>query len=425
MIRRGVKIQLLVFVVVSALGIVYTGLNYVGLDKWYRPATSVRARFVESGGIFTNAEVTYRGVPIGRVGDLELKAHGVSVELLIDQGVQVPSAVRAVVENRSAVGEQYVDLQPSRSGPPYLSSGDEIPLSDTQIPLRVDEVLLNLDRFARSVDTAELAVVVDELGKAFTGLGPDLARLIEQGNALTESVTAALPQTIRLIEDGRTVLTTQQESSDELRRFSAGLAALSQQFRASDADLRATLDQGVLAARELDTLLRSVRPGLGVLLGNLVTVGQIQAARIPGLREIFVNYALAVTSGDVVAPGDGTAHFGLAYGEGGPCTVGYESTVRRTANDTTPRPPNLDTDCREPNDSPNDVRGARNAPTPDGRRGADPPGGPQTEVGTYDPFSGLLTAPGGDQFLLGSTGGQQRTLGRESWKSLLLTSLFG
>ena len=41
-------------------------------------------QLADSGGIFSNAEVTYRGVTIGRVGQLRLTADGVEVDLELD-----------------------------------------------------------------------------------------------------------------------------------------------------------------------------------------------------------------------------------------------------------------------------------------------------------------------------------------------------
>ena len=61
----------------------------------------------ESGGIFVGAEVTYRGVRVGRVSDLTLTSDGVRAHAQLDRGTEVPRDTLAVVENRSAVGEQF------------------------------------------------------------------------------------------------------------------------------------------------------------------------------------------------------------------------------------------------------------------------------------------------------------------------------
>ncbi len=67
MVSRLAKWQLVAFVVVAVLGIGYVGAKYVRLDTLLGFGEyQVDARFANSGGIFTNAEVTYRGVPVGR-----------------------------------------------------------------------------------------------------------------------------------------------------------------------------------------------------------------------------------------------------------------------------------------------------------------------------------------------------------------------
>ena len=125
MITRTVKAQLLAFAVLTGVGVSYVGAEYTGLvDDVLDRGYTVRADFAASGGIFSDAEVTYRGVPVGRVGELRLSGSGVSVALEIeDHAPRIPADTLAVVANRSAVGEQYVDLQPRRTGGPYLLDG--------------------------------------------------------------------------------------------------------------------------------------------------------------------------------------------------------------------------------------------------------------------------------------------------------------
>jgi phospholipid/cholesterol/gamma-HCH transport system substrate-binding protein len=46
-------------------------------------------------------------------------------------------------------------------------------------------------------------------------------------------------------------------------------------------------------------------------------------------------------------------------------------------------------------------------------------------VSGYDPATGLALGPDGRPLILGTTGGQQRVLGDQAWKSLLLGPLAG
>jgi phospholipid/cholesterol/gamma-HCH transport system substrate-binding protein len=391
-ISRTVKLQLAAFAAVTALGVSYVGAEYAGLgerimDRGY----TVHVDFADSGGVFSGAEVTYRGVPVGRVGGLRLSgADGVAVDLRITGGSRIPADTLAVVANRSAVGEQYVDLQPRAATGPYLHDGSTIARRDTRTPLPTTELILSLDRLVNSVGRKDLKVTVDELGSAFAGTGPDLTRLVDSGNSLVDAAERNLPQTIGLIENSRTVLKTQADKGSAIRSFSHDLADLSATLKDRDADIRRLMDNGVSASHALDALLKDNRSALPVLLGNLISGGQVTVARLPGLEQALVTFPAAVAGSFTVAPGDNTAHFGLVVNadDPPPCRQGYGTTQRRDPADTADRPANTQARCTAPRGSKTSVRGAQNAP------------------------KGSVS--------IGSTGGQQAVFGKDSWQWLLV-----
>ncbi|MEV6701848.1 MlaD family protein [Streptomyces sp. NPDC051453] len=421
MITRTVKIQLLVFATVTAVGVSYVGAQYTGLvDGVLGRGYTVRADFADSGGIFPGAEVTYRGVPVGRVGTLRLTgSDGVSVALDIKDGApRIPADTLAVVANRSAVGEQYVDLQPRTSHGPYLLDGGTIPRGSTRVPLPTTELVLSLDRLVNSVGKDDLRVTIDELGKAFSGTGPNLSRLVDSGNALVKSASDSLPQTISLIEDARTVLKTQADQGSSIKSFAHDLAALSAQLKSSDGDLRKLIGNATPAAQQVNSLLKSTGPRLSVLLANLISGGQVTLARLPGVEQSLVTFPALVAGSYTVLPGDGTTHFGLVVNadDPPPCTQGY-GTTRRDPSDTSMREANTDARCAAPRGSKTSVRGAQNAP---GAPAASGRANQTAYVTPYDPETGTANGPDGRPVEIGSTGGQQNVFGKESWQWLLV-----
>ena len=457
MISRQTKLQLLVFGLISILGLSYTGVRYAGLGRFFQDqGYVVAADFSDSGGIFTGAEVTNRGVPQGKVASLTLIPNGVRVSLRMRPGTKIPRDVKAFVGNRSAVGEQYVDLQPQSDTGPYLSGGDVIDRNHTGIPIAPTQLLVNLDRFVTSIDTRDVTVVLDELGKAFEGTGNSLQRLVDAGDQLTEAATAHLPQTKKLIEDGRPVLNTQRDTAGQFQSFNRDLADLTGQLRASDPDFRRLFANGTQSALQTTDLLESNRSALPILLDNLVTVAQVQSIRLPAIRQILVTYPNVIAGGFTVVPNDGTTHFGLTTTSNPPpCTNGgYTQTKKRSAADTTLRTPNLNAYCASPSSSGMDVRGAQNAPRPAGERpypnnttsavpdrssgtggghaaairpsGTTSTGGPGTDsvlLGDYDPATGSVITSDGQRMTIGTTAGASRVLGGSSWQALLLGPL--
>ena len=371
MIRRSVKVQLVAFLLITLVTVSLLSARYVGLyDRVAGGQYVVSADFAESGGIFVGSEVSYRGVQVGRVEKLRLSRDGVIVDAKIQRGVEIPRDTRVVVENRSAVGEQYLDFQPRSQGGKSLEDGDTIARRDTRTPVRVDNLLLHLDGTVRSVDRDDLRIVVDELGKAFADGGTDLQRMLDSGDALTRAATEALPETVKLIEDGRIVLDTQRDTSGQIKTFATNFANLSETLQASDADLRMVLDRGAVASRELDGLIRENQSSLAALLANLITVGQVTTARVDGIEQLLVTYPDVIAGGYTVVPGDGTAHFGLVLSHDPVvCKQGYEGTKRTDPARTTGLPPvNTGARCSLPRGSSSTVRGAQNAPGPSGAR---------------------------------------------------------
>ncbi|MGW4848970.1 MCE family protein [Nocardia brasiliensis] len=368
-----VRWQLLAFVVVAVVGVVFVGAKYIRLDHMLGFGQyGVKVQADQTGGIYKGAEVTYRGVPVGRVGTLELTGDGVLMNLIIDSdSPEIPASAKAVVANRSAIGEQYVDLQPDRDSGPYLRDGSVITSATTPVP--VQQLVASVDTFTRSVDLAALNTTVRELGKAFNGKGDDLQVFVDSLNKFTTTFNETLPQTIQLIRDGKVALGTQAEQSDAIRQFSDGLDKLTAQLRSSDPDIRRLIGTGNDAGQQIGALLHESGGVLTQDLGNLRQLLLAISPKFFAIRPLLQMIPQLSIGGSSTAPGDGTTHFGLVLETNNPpaCTVGYEGTQRileqmKAQNpdfdDTRDEFPfNKDAKCLVPQGNPTAVRGGERA----------------------------------------------------------------
>ncbi|WP_433576946.1 MCE family protein [Nocardia brasiliensis] len=368
-----VRWQLLAFVVVAVVGVVFVGAKYIRLDHMLGFGQyGVKVQADQTGGIYKGAEVTYRGVPVGRVGTLELTGDGVLMNLIIDSdSPEIPASAKAVVANRSAIGEQYVDLQPDTDSGPYLRDGSVISSATTPVP--VQQLVASVDTFTRSVDLAALNTTVRELGKAFNGKGDDLQVFVDSLNKFTTTFNETLPQTIQLIRDGKVALGTQAEQSDAIRQFSDGLDKLTAQLRSSDPDIRRLIGTGNDAGQQIGALLHESGGALTQDLGNLRQLLLAISPKFFAIRPLLQMIPQLSIGGSSTAPGDGTTHFGLVLETNNPpaCTVGYEGTQRileqmKAQNpdfdDTRDEFPfNKDAKCLVPQGNPTAVRGGERA----------------------------------------------------------------
>lgn len=365
MLSRRVRIQAVVFVVAGLLAMTYTAVRYVGFLRLFGVGVyTVRLELPVTGGIFPNAEVDYRGVPVGRVGDVTLTGTGVQAQLLLDSsGPRIPADVRAVVTDRSVVGEQFVDLRPGSDTGPYLADGSTIERQHAAVPASANSLLTSVNGLLRSVPIGSMRTVVDELDTAFAGSTDNVRRLIRSSKAFVTAAAAHYPQTTMLIDSSATVLRTQRQTSSSIRAFSANLRLIANQLASSDGDVRALLRVTPPAARTAAALVRDVGTPLGVTISNLLTTSQIARANVRGIQELLVQMPRAVSLGNsVVGPEGARVGLTLTFFDPLPCTQGYAATVRRHGLDTGPgQPLNTAAGCTDTS-SGTDLHGSQHVP---------------------------------------------------------------
>ncbi|MEU1367043.1 MlaD family protein [Streptomyces sp. NPDC005803] len=374
MITLAVRLKNIAFLIIAVLVLGYLGVRYADLGHYVgmRGYYTVKVQLPRTGGLFTHSAVTYRGVSVGRVGPIELTDDGVEAELRIEKDAPpIPDALKAVVASLSSVGEQYVDLRPTRTDGPYLANGSVIDQADTTVPAPVTDVLTSVDDLAGSVDLESLRTVVDEFGTAFEGRGDDLQVLLDTGSDFVQAADDALPVNTRLMIDGETVLRTQAEQGDALKGFASGARELAAELKGSDTDLRKLIAVAPDATGQISGLLRDLDPSFGVVVANLLTTSDIAVTRQRGLEELLVKLPAVAAAGSSAVDENG-ARFGMSvtFFEPLPCTAGYGGTTYRNGLDVTAGPAaNTKARCTSSPGTGINVRGSANAP----KGGALPP----------------------------------------------------
>ena len=89
-----------------------------------------------------------------------------------------------------------------------------------------------------SVDKENLQVLVRELGTMFQDTGEPLQVLLDSGSIFVDEASAHTAETRALLDDGLTVLQTQEGEGENIRAFSSDLAKITESLKDSDADLR-------------------------------------------------------------------------------------------------------------------------------------------------------------------------------------------
>jgi phospholipid/cholesterol/gamma-HCH transport system substrate-binding protein len=370
MIDRLTKIQLAIFGVITVITLVVMGIFYLRLPATFGLGTyAVSADFEAGGGLYKNANVTYRGVAVGRVESVGLSPSGVTAEMRLNSGTPIPPNVSATVKSVSAIGEQYIDLVPPENpAPGKLHNGAKIDRANTHIGQDVADLLKKAETLVNSLGNTKLRELLHEAFTATNGTGPELARLIESARLLIDEANINYPQVSQLIDQAGPFLQAQIRAGGDIKSLSDGLARFTSELRQADPQLRDTLATAPGAIDEANTAFSGIRPSFPMLaasLSNLGRVGVIYHKTIEQLLVTFPALFAAITTAAGGQPQDEGAKldFKLDLNDPPPCNTGFlPPPLMRTPADETVRELPRDTYCKTAQNDPSAVRGARNYP---------------------------------------------------------------
>ncbi len=274
--RRSAVLMAMAFTL-SCLGlIVFVWTQFGGTIPFAPQSYQVRATFQETGLLVPGADVRISGVDIGRVASVSRRGTASLVTLKIQRRyAPVPADTRAILRQKTLLGEAYIELSPGTGHSRMLPDGGMLPASQVAQTTQLDQILdsfgkptqEDLIRFL-SGSAASLAGESQTLNSAVGNLDPAVSEL----RGVLVAVNGDRGDLAALLRNGATVMNTLGQRSADLRTLiEAGNQVLSATAR-RNASLTATIDR--------------LPPFLARLRGTLNTVGHTLALANPSVSSL-------------------------------------------------------------------------------------------------------------------------------------------
>lgn len=384
-LNRQARIQLIVFTVIALVALAVMGLRYMKLPgKLFGVGHYVVVmELPRTGGLYETSNVTYRGSKVGRVQAVRLTDSGVIAELSLQSGIDIPGDLKAEVHSQSAIGEQYVELLPRNATAQPLRDGDVIAMKDTSVPTDINSVLDSVRTGLQAIPRGNLKTVIDESYTAVGGLGPELSTIVDGTTTLALDARENLDPLLALIDNAKPVMESQVQTSQAITAWASQVADVTRELKDHDSAVSGVLENGGPALAEARQFVERLQPTLPILLANLVSVAQVGLVYSNNIEQLLVllPQLVAIEQGSFLANVNTNQDYTGAYLSFNlnlnlppTCTTGYlpAQQARGAALQDYPDRAPGDLYCRVPQDSPFNVRGARNIPceTRPGKRAA-------------------------------------------------------
>jgi virulence factor Mce-like protein len=263
-----------------------------------------KTTFGEATQLATEADVRISGVPVGKVKTITPdKATGRStVEIeLQTRYAPLPSDARAILRQKTLLGETYVELTPGSAAAEPIPEDGTLPASAVSETVELDEIVRAFDAPTRRAFQIWMQTQAEALaggrGRAVNDALGNLGPFAEDAGELVTVLERQQGALQALVRDTGTVFEALTERQGQLRglianadRVFAATAArddeLQQIFRALptfEREARATLERLSEFARETDPLVDQLRPAARALSPTLRDLSAIS----PDLKTLF------------------------------------------------------------------------------------------------------------------------------------------
>jgi phospholipid/cholesterol/gamma-HCH transport system substrate-binding protein len=291
----------------SCFGIlVFLWLNFGGSVPLQPKGYRVTVEFPEATQLAQEAEVRISGVRVGRVKEKEPNEQTGLTDTVIEIDARyapLPSDTRAILRQKTLLGETYVELSPGTPGPDgenVLADGGRLPPGQVADTVELDEILRTFDPVTRR----RFSTWFDQQGLAARGRAEQISDALGQLTPFAEETDDVLrvlrvqgAATRRLIRDTGVVFEALTERKGQLRdlitnsnRVWSAVAGRDRQladtFRVFPTFLResrTTTRRTSAFAREANPLVDQLRPAARQLSPTLIDLDRLA----PDLRGLF------------------------------------------------------------------------------------------------------------------------------------------
>jgi virulence factor Mce-like protein len=258
--------------------------------------------FKEATQLAVQSDVRISGVTIGKVKSINLADNGLAdASIEVDsQYAPVPADTRAILRQKTLLGETYVELTPGNRNGPTLPEGGLLPRAQVSNAVQLDEIFRTFDartRQAFKVWMQSTAAALNHQGANLSAAIGELDPFAEQTNRVLRILNDQQPAVQGLIRSGGDVFNALSERKDQLRGLIQNSNAVFQTTARRNADLeqlfeilptfqresRATLERLDSFAANTDPLVRQLQPAAKQLSPTLIAAGKAA----PDLKKFF------------------------------------------------------------------------------------------------------------------------------------------
>lgn len=291
--------------------LLYLWISFGGSVPLKPKGYQFHAYFPEAAQLAQQADVRISGVPVGKVVKTQLGPDNTTdVTIQLDERyAPIPRDARAILRQKTLLGETYVELTPGNKSGGLLKEGGRLPASQVQRTVELDEIFRSLDERTRR----DFQVWMQSSAEALRGRGQDfndtlgnLAPFVTGTNELLTILNRQEPMVQGFFRNTGIVFDALSERGNDLSSLitnsnivfgtigdrNDALEAVFKALPTFERESQLTVERLDRFARNTDPLVTQLRPVARQLSPTLQSLDRLA----PPFRDFFVDLGPLITA---------------------------------------------------------------------------------------------------------------------------------
>lgn len=230
------------------VAVIVLGVNYFGsMGVRIKPPPeriNVSMEVPDVNGLVVGANILLRGVPVGKVTEIEATTKSATIGFYIDDRYKIPTDTNVRLENLSALSESYIGLVPRTAGGPFLHDGQHIATETITQPPSISELANSAARLFKQLDPGALGRIVSEADVALpdpTQVAPNLERA---SMLLRNTATHLNGKGKELLDNFQTLLRNAEFVGPVLTELAPGIRKIGTDMAGMEVELNGAVRRG-------------------------------------------------------------------------------------------------------------------------------------------------------------------------------------
>ncbi|MDQ6747582.1 MAG: MCE family protein, partial [Candidatus Dormibacteraeota bacterium] len=306
------RVASMVLFAFSCVGLLlFLWLSFGGTIPFNPQGYQVKISFPSADQLGTQADVRISGVTVGKVVAKSIDPRGdrtVATLNIDNKFAPIRQDTRAILRQKTILGETYVELTPGTQGSPTVADGGELGRAQVQPAVQLAQVFNTFDpttRNAFQVWQQDLAGSLENNALNLSNVIGNLPAFAADASSILSVLNVEHSSVVNLVKNGSTVFAALSQSQSALRNLitsgeatfaatasvNTALADTFQVFPTFLNESQATFARLKTFSLDTDPLIRALNPVAQQLGPTLQSV----RALAPDLRRLFTNLGPLIT----------------------------------------------------------------------------------------------------------------------------------